>query len=138
MSHILYKPQETHKSLYKKISKWRDSGITYDRIGEMLLPDRPASAKGVVWRAHTKNQWPSDNGTRMTLSLPIYKVIQDIPGTVHQVPENMVRKTKPAPRGQPRNRRAVNLDDPVSGAATLRKHASPAYLRRLVQELEND
>ena len=42
----------------------------------------------------------------------------------------------PAPRGKPRNRRAVNLDDPVSGAATLRKHDSPAYLRRLVQELE--
>lgn len=82
-----YIPTESHQTLYKKISKMRDMDISYEQIGVKLLPDEQTSvSKGIIWRCHKKNKWPTDNGIRMKLSLPKLITVQQIPGTLPQAP----------------------------------------------------
>jgi hypothetical protein len=40
-------------------------------------------------------------------------------------------------RYKPRPRRAINLADPASAAATIRRHAEPEYVAELVRLLED-
>ena len=46
-----------------------------------------------------------------------------------------LRRTCPT-TAKKRNRRAINLVDPVSAAATIRNHADAAYIARLVELLQ--
>ena len=60
-----------------------------------------------------------------------------------KVPENMVRKTTPSASPDKRHRRAINLDDPASAAATIRSAGTTAEYRRrlaalLLDEFQDD
>jgi hypothetical protein len=37
-----------------------------------------------------------------------------------------------------RNRRAINLDNPESAAASIRQHATPEFINKLIEELNDD
>ena len=80
------------------------SGMTFRRMhGKPYFSTIPPGTLCAI-----ANGYPIPNKHRPVLGLP----------PIVKVPANMVRKNRPA-TGKPRNRRAVNLDDPISAARTI-------------------
>ena len=96
-------------------------GLSYREISE-LIPFWTIPAGTLCAIA---NGYPIPNKHRTTLGLP----------PLVKVPADMVRKTKPRTNRKPRNRRAINLNDASSAAATIVRHGDSEFVRKLLDEL---
>lgn len=100
------------------------SGLTLRQIAQKpFFSKPPAIPFGTIGSMY--HDYPMPNKYRGGRGIP--KIVK--------VPENMVRKNKPVPRGKPRNRRAINLDDPASGADTIIDLGGARYAYDLVGEI---
>ena len=105
------------KSEYKSRHNWRKVADVFGITG------------GMAYRiAHGYE--PREAHIRHVLHLPALVEVAPCAkcGEIH------LRRTCPQTT-RPRNRRAINLVDPVSAAATIRNHADAAYIARLVELL---
>lgn len=101
----------------KRGVSWRKIGLEYGITG------------GMAYRiAHGYE--PREAHIRHTLHLPALVEVAPCPkcGEIH------LRRTCPT-TAKKRARRAINLADPVSAAATILNHADAAYIARLVELL---
>lgn len=88
---------------------------------------------GMVYRIAMHDYEPRQPHIRAALSLPSLAPAPVCPkcGTVHVAKRCLSQQERPRPR------RAINLADPASAAATIRRHAEPEYVAELVRLLED-
>ncbi|MFA5376900.1 MAG: hypothetical protein WC455_14210 [Dehalococcoidia bacterium] len=105
---------------YARLKTWR------------AVADKYGVTCGMVYRIAVNNYEPRDAHIRTALELPAMAPapVCKICGEIH------VTKRCTSHGARPRPRRAINLSDPVSAAATIRAHAEPEFVAELVRLLE--
>ena len=117
------------------------SRLTWRQIVDELYPSELDKnyVRVVLYRIASDNYDPVNNYLRVRLGLVRRYIVYDCPrcGIPHTAPCGKVAKPPAIPRNvAPRPRRAINLSDPASAAATIRAHAGQEFVAELVRLLE--
>lgn len=125
----------TSDTLYSELVRLRRAEMLSWRAIAQIPPFAPLPAGTLCTWYKTGNlprRWYSHFGLTAYAPAPVCPAH----GIVHCY-DCTAEQVKPLPKpSKPRARRAINLADPVSAAATIINHAAPAYIARLVELLD--
>ena len=104
---------------YVEYGTWE--AVAADKYNNMV-------SKALLWKIAKRGHVPTKNRVRDILFMD----------RMIRVPENMVRKNAPSATPDKRPRRAINLLDAASAAATIRNAGTTAEYRQRLAELLTD